>query len=66
MLLAGPAESLPNWLVLVRMFDVKKVVIYVLTTIVIAAFTVYIARNTIWRILVLSRTRREHSLIVSI
>lgn len=50
LLLAGPGESLPNWLAITRVFGVRKAVVYVLTTIALSTIIAYIAGNTIWRI----------------
>jgi uncharacterized membrane protein YraQ (UPF0718 family) len=49
LLLAGPGESLPNWLAISRVFGLGKAAVYVATTIVISTITAYIAGNTIWR-----------------
>jgi uncharacterized membrane protein YraQ (UPF0718 family) len=49
LLLAGPGESLPNWLAIARVFGVKKAVVYVLTSIAISTIVAYVAGNTIWR-----------------
>jgi uncharacterized membrane protein YraQ (UPF0718 family) len=49
LLLAGPGESLPNWLAISRVFGLRKAAVYVATTIAISTITAYIAGNTIWR-----------------
>lgn len=50
LLLAGPGESLPNWLAITSIFGVKKATAYVLTTIALSTIIAYIVGNTIWRI----------------
>ncbi|MEM1546113.1 MAG: permease [Candidatus Methanomethylicia archaeon] len=49
LLLAGPGESLPNWLAIVKVFGLRRATVYVLVTIAISTATAYIAGNTIWR-----------------
>jgi uncharacterized membrane protein YraQ (UPF0718 family) len=48
LLLAGPGESLPNWLAITRVFGVKKAVAYVLITVLLSTIAAYAAGNTIW------------------
>jgi len=48
LLLAGPGESLPNWLAIAKMFGARKAVTYVLVTILISTVAAYVAGNTIW------------------
>jgi uncharacterized membrane protein YraQ (UPF0718 family) len=50
LLLAGPGESLPNWLAIVRVFGVRKAAVYVVVTVAISTIAAYIAGNTIWKI----------------
>ncbi|MEM3736756.1 MAG: permease [Candidatus Bathyarchaeia archaeon] len=42
LLLAGPGLSLPNMIVIVRIFTAKKALVYILTTIALAAITAFI------------------------
>lgn len=49
LLLAGPGLSLPNMVVIARVFTVKKALVYILTTVALATITAFIIGNTFWR-----------------
>ena len=49
LLLAGPGLSAPNMITIMRVFGVKKAVVYILTTIALATVTAYALGNVIWR-----------------
>ncbi|MEM4576128.1 MAG: permease [Candidatus Nezhaarchaeales archaeon] len=48
LLLTGPGMSLPNMLAISRVFTLKKAVVCILLTIVIATLTSYVIGNTLW------------------
>ncbi len=49
MLLAGPALSLPNMIVISRVMGVRKASVYITITVVVATTAGFVAGNTIWR-----------------
>ena len=49
LLLAGPGLSLPNMVVITRVFGFKKAAIYITITVILATIAGFVAGNTIWR-----------------
>jgi len=49
MLLAGPALSLPNMIVIERVMGLRKAAVYIALTIILATIAGFVAGNTIWR-----------------
>lgn len=49
MLLAGPALSLPNMIVIGRVLGLKKATVYIILTVIMATIAGFMAGNTIWR-----------------
>jgi len=49
LLLAGPGLSAPNMIAIMRVFGVKKAVVYIVTTVALATVTAYALGNVIWR-----------------
>ncbi|MGP8321536.1 MAG: permease [Methanosarcinaceae archaeon] len=49
MLLAGPALSLPNMIVISRVVGIKKATVYITLTVILSTAAGFMAGNTIWR-----------------
>ncbi len=49
MLLAGPALSLPNMIVIGRVIGLRKGAVYIVLTVILATIAGFVAGNTIWR-----------------
>ena len=49
MLLAGPALSLPNMIVISRVLGLKKATVYIILTVIMAIIAGFVAGNIIWR-----------------
>jgi uncharacterized membrane protein YraQ (UPF0718 family) len=49
MLLAGPALSLPNMIVIGRVMGFRKAAVYITLTVILATAAGFVAGNTIWR-----------------
>jgi len=49
MLLAGPALSLPNMIVIERVMGLRKAAVYITLTVILATIAGFVAGNTIWR-----------------
>ena len=49
MLLAGPALSLPNMIVISRVLGLKKATVYIILTVIMATIAGFVAGNIIWR-----------------
>ncbi|HDN65597.1 MAG TPA: permease, partial [Methanosarcinales archaeon] len=49
MLLAGPALSLPNMIVISRVMGVRKASVYITLTVILATAAGFVIGNTIWR-----------------
>lgn len=49
MLLAGPALSLPNMIVIERVMGFRKAAVYITLTVILATIAGFVAGNTIWR-----------------
>jgi len=49
MLLAGPALSLPNMIVINRVMGLKKAMVYITLTVILATIAGFVAGNSIWR-----------------
>lgn len=49
MLLAGPALSLPNMIVINRVMGFRKAAVYIILTVILATTAGFVAGNTIWR-----------------
>ncbi len=49
MLLAGPALSLPNMIVICRVIGIRKGAVYIVLTVILATTAGFVAGNTIWR-----------------
>jgi len=48
LLLTGPGLSLPNMLVIIRVFTAKKALVYIPTTVALATITAFIIGNLVW------------------
>jgi len=49
MLLAGPALSLPNMIVISRVLGLKKATVYIILTVIMATIAGLVAGNILWR-----------------
>ena len=49
MLLAGPALSLPNMIVIERVMGFQKATVYITLTVILATMAGFVIGNTIWR-----------------
>lgn len=49
MLLAGPALSLPNMIVISRVLGLKKATVYIILTVIMATIAGFMAGNILWR-----------------
>jgi uncharacterized membrane protein YraQ (UPF0718 family) len=49
MLLAGPALSLPNMIVIERVMGFRKATVYITLTVILATMAGFVIGNTIWR-----------------
>jgi uncharacterized membrane protein YraQ (UPF0718 family) len=49
LLLAGPGLSLPNMVVITRVFGPRKAAVYIITTVILATAAGFVVGNTIWK-----------------